>query len=209
MPVNYVRNHFGNDFFSPIQQFIHDGYNEMLFGELPLNSKSNVVIVGGHVGVSAQIIIEFYDPNIQIFEPIPEFCVILRNRFSSSGNVRIIQAAAASFDGFLELSVSGEKTGTEAQGPRMSVPAIDFSHFIQEEQRDIALLEMNIEGGEFSVLPHIIQTGQISKVKILLIQFHKFSMQDDLNRALIHQALAKTHRLVFKYDWIWEKWELI
>ena len=209
MPQEYVRMHFGNEFLAPIQQFIHDGYNEMLFSNLDLSPRDDVLIIGGYVGVSAEIIHRNYKPKIQIFEPIPEFSSILIEKFHSCGNIVLVEAAAASFDGFLELSVEGEKTGIAAQGPRISVPSIKLSHYIQRNFQQIGLIEMNIEGAEYSVLPDLIETGQISKVKVLLIQFHKYSFQDNLNRSLIHQDLSKTHKMIFSYEWVWERWELI
>jgi FkbM family methyltransferase len=201
--------HFGKEFLAPIQQFLHDGYNEMLFSNIDLSPNDNVLIIGGHVGVSAEIVFRNYRSNICIFEPIPDFCTILTEKFHSYSEFVLVEAAAASFDGFLELSVEGEKTGIGAEGPRISVPAIKLSHYIQNNFEKIGLLEINIEGGEYSVLPDLIETGQIRKVKVLLVQFHKFSLQDDLNRSLIHQSLSRTHRMIFSYEWIWERWELI
>ena len=209
MPEQYVRWHFGREFLSPIQQFISDGYNDNLYAKLDLGRSDDVLIIGGHVGISARYIHKNYKSRIQIFEPIPEFSSGLIDLFRSDENIKVIEAAVTNFDGFLELSIDGEKSGTEAQGPRVSVPAIKLSHYIQKNFKDIGLIEMNIEGGEYQVLPNLIESGQISKVKVLLIQFHRYSSQDEINRALIHEGLSKTHKCILSYDWVWEKWELI
>lgn len=209
IPITKVRHHFGKDFLSPIQQFIRDGYNDMLFSNLELDSSDQVVILGGYIGVSANSINQNYASTIKIFEPIPEFCSILRERFHSFNNVEVIEAAAAIFNGSLDLGIEGEKTGIEVQGPKISVPALNFSQYISDNFQYLSLLEMNIEGGEYLILPNLIETNQIKKIKILLIQFHRFSINDEFKRNLIRQKLSDTHRLVFSYDWVWEKWELI
>ena len=209
IPEQYVRQHFGMEFLSPMQQFISDGYNDMLYSKLDLGSSDDVLIIGGHIGISAGYIHRNYSSRIHIFEPIPEFSSGLRDLFKSYENIKVIEAAVACFDGFLELHIDGEKSGIEAQGRSVSVSAIKLSRIIQKNFKQIGLIEMNIEGGEYSVLPNLIESGQIGKVKVLLIQFHRYSIQDDINRALIHKGLSKTHKLIFSYDWVWEKWALI
>jgi hypothetical protein len=96
-----------------------------------------------------------------------------------------------------------------ANGVRRQVPAIDFAQFIQESSQEIALVEMNIEGGEYAVIPHLIATGQINNIRILLIQFHMYSLNEEYLRSQVRERLSLTHTLVFSYDWVWEKWERI
>ena len=209
IPVEFVRSVFGSTFLAPIQQFIHDGYNEKLFSNLALDEEGFAVVLGGYVGESSQYIKDLYGSRIYIFEPVPDFFSVLQNRFNDVPGIQIIQAAASNSDGNLELSVDGEKTGIGATGTRISVPAIDFAKFIGEQNLEIGVLEMNIEGGEYTLLPHLIETGRISNIKTILIQFHKYSMTDEVQRSLIREKLSVTHRLIFSYEWVWERWDLL
>lgn len=209
IPVKYVREVFGKDFLSPIECFIFDGYNENLFANLNLSPTDQTIIVGGYIGESASIIHSKYGAKIRILEPISEYANHLESRFSSFPNIEIVSAAAAEFNGNIELSLDGEKTGVGANGVRREVPAIDFAQFIQESSQEIALVEMNIEGGEYAVIPHLIATGQINNIRILLIQFHRYSLNEEYLRSQVRERLSLTHTLVFCYDWVWEKWERI
>lgn len=209
IPTKYVRMVLGNEFLSPIESYILDGYNEMLFANLNLVPADQAIIVGGYIGESASIVHSVYGVKIQILEPISEYASLLARRFSSIQNIEIICAAAANFNGNIELSLDGERTGVGANGVQVQVPAIDFAQFIQKNSQEIALVEMNIEGGEYDVIPHLITTGQISKIRFLLIQFHRYSLNEETLRAQIREKLSLTHTLVFSYDWVWEKWERI
>jgi FkbM family methyltransferase len=209
IPAMYIREAFGKEFLSPIESFILDGYNEMLFANLGLSSADKAIIVGGYIGESASIVHSMYGVRIQILEPISEYANLLESKFSSVENIEVICAAAADFKGNIELSLDVEKTGVGANGVRVEVSAIDFAQFVRNNSQEIALVEMNIEGGEYAVLTHLISTGEIKKIRILLIQFHRYSLNEEFLRAQIRERLTLTHTLIFSYDWVWEKWERI
>jgi hypothetical protein len=78
-----------------------------------------------------------------------------------------------------------------------------------ESATQIDLLEMNIEGAEFDVLPGLIETGAVAFVNNLLIQFHNNDNLHEIQRAQIRLALSETHREVFCYEWVWELWKKI
>ena len=69
------------------------------------------------------------------------------------------------------------------------------------------LLKMNIEGGEYEVLPRLIETGLILAVDNLQIQFHPIDSQSPGRMKAIQLALEKTHELTWRYQWVWENWK--
>ena len=73
----------------------------------------------------------------------------------------------------------------------------------------IDLFKINIEGGEFDVLPSIIENGYMSNIADLQIQFHTFVEQSKEKRELIRKDLMKTHILTYDYWFIWENWKKI
>ena len=85
-----------------------------------------------------------------------------------------------------------------------------MSKFIEEESiQEIDLLYMNIEGSEYQLLNHIIETGLIQNVKHLQVQFHNYILNSKLERKKIRKKLKKTHYCVFNFPFIWERWDRI
>jgi 16S rRNA A1518/A1519 N6-dimethyltransferase RsmA/KsgA/DIM1 with predicted DNA glycosylase/AP lyase activity len=109
MPLERIRDFVGAEFLSPIQQFISDGYNSKLFSNLEFLPGDKIVVLGGYIGESVQILDENYRQDVYVFEPVPEFIAVLKDRFKFKSNIKIIEAAASSEEGFLKLSIDGEK----------------------------------------------------------------------------------------------------
>ena len=72
----------------------------------------------------------------------------------------------------------------------------------------IDLLKVNIEGGEYDLLEHMIENETISLVKNLQVQFHNFVPNAIKRRNGIRQQLRFTHKETWCYEFIWENWVL-
>lgn len=72
----------------------------------------------------------------------------------------------------------------------------------------IDLMKINIEGGEYALLPHLIDTGVISRVRNIQIQFHELDVDSAEKRESIICALRKTHKRDWCYEFVWESWSL-
>ena len=73
----------------------------------------------------------------------------------------------------------------------------------------IDLMNINIEGGEYDLLNRLIETKILNNIYNIQIQFHEWypSMKKSkLYRTQIHEKLKKSHKLVYSYDFVWEKW---
>lgn len=73
---------------------------------------------------------------------------------------------------------------------------------------EIALLKINIEGGEYDLLEHIYRAGLMPRIKDLQIQFHLIEGEDSITRyEAIEDLLCETHSLaLFEYPFCWENW---
>jgi hypothetical protein len=69
-------------------------------------------------------------------------------------------------------------------------------------------LKINIEGGEFDLLDHLIESGMIMCVRRLQVQFHDFVAGASTRRSEIRQRLKASHRETWCYDFVWEEWVL-
>ena len=72
----------------------------------------------------------------------------------------------------------------------------------------IDLMKINIEGGEYDLLEHLIKTGWIDKIINIQVQFHDFVENAEARMLAIQNDLAKTHELTYQYKFVWENWRL-
>lgn len=69
-------------------------------------------------------------------------------------------------------------------------------------------MAINAEGEEYPLLDRLIESGYISKIENLLVQFHDIYQKDAEERMnRIQRELLKTHRPVFQYKFVWERWK--
>lgn len=83
------------------------------------------------------------------------------------------------------------------------------SDFLKKENiKKIDLIKINIEGGEYDLLDHLIEADLIKDIRALQIQFHDF-VPDAVKRVqAIRRQLKKTHVCTYSYPFVWENWEL-
>jgi FkbM family methyltransferase len=207
IPQAILRQQLGRDYLSPIQQFALDGYNERIFNDLSLNSDSKVVVLGGFLGDSAAKYRDIYDASVYVTEPISEFFTVMEQRFKGDNKVHLFNEASTAESREIELFISGERTGLfEFNGEPKLVNGRSIIDLIDEVGGSVNHLEMNIEGGEYSILPCLIDSSYVSKCASILIQFHNFGLEQELNRAEIRMNLSKSHKLIYCYEWVWEHW---
>ena len=69
-------------------------------------------------------------------------------------------------------------------------------------------MKINIEGGEYDLLEHLIETGFVKNIFDLQIQFHDFIPNARGRMENIQKKLKKTHKLSYQYEFVWESWKL-
>lgn len=90
-----------------------------------------------------------------------------------------------------------------------SIQLKSIVEFIENNRiHKIDLIKINIEGGEFDLLPSLLDHEIITKVDNLQIQFHEFIENSETKRNNIRKQLEKTHELTYDYYFIWENWKI-
>lgn len=204
-----IRRHFGKEFLSPIQQFALDGYTEDFLKDLPLDDNSVVAVFGGYIGNSSQSFVTNFDCNLEIYEPVPSYFEVLKNRFINNAKVSIYPYAVSDSSAPIKLNISGETSGEFGDGKNLiEVETVDVVDLFTMPISRFDCLEINIEGGEYSVLSKLISSGKIKFCKVVLVQFHLYGLEQEFDRAKIRVDLNKTHEIVKDYPWVWERWDL-
>ena len=173
-------------------------------------SENDVVLdVGGYEGQWASDIFAMYGCRIHIFEPVPEFADAIRKRFARNPKLSIHNFGLSSSDQIIKLHLAGASSSRyRADGPLINAKLVDVAGFLERSGiREIHLMKINIEGGEYDLLERIISTGTVSNIRNIQIQFHDF-VPDALKRVSgIRDVLALTHRPTYQYDFVWESWQ--
>ena len=68
-------------------------------------------------------------------------------------------------------------------------------------------MKINIEGGEYDLLEHFLESGFIKNINNIQIQFHDFIPNAEERMKKIQYELEKTHSLTYQYPFVWENWQ--
>jgi FkbM family methyltransferase len=186
------------------------GTNSLLLHEVDIDANSIVLDAGAYTGEWAQEILDRYHPTIHAFEPDPRNYKQLEKR--AQANSRLIPYKFGLGDKNEMVRMTLELLGSTMFADTTDKP------WAEVEIRDIAetwtalaldrvhFMKINIEGAEFPLLERMIATNLLPKVDCFMIQFHEWHPGAYHRRRKIRKALSESHRLVWDYHFVWEKW---
>ncbi len=197
-----------------IKQWFADRGDQTLRVDYPLTRESVVLDVGGYEGNWAAQIDECYGCTIHIFEPVAAFAEKIEERFRGRANVRIHRCGLSDQTGQATISINNDSTSVhKAQGTPCVIQLRSAREIFAELElgergvgREVDLMKINIEGCEYELLPHLIETGLVKRIRNLQVQFHDFVPDAATRMRNIQQDLAKSHNLSWQYRFVWENW---
>jgi len=186
------------------------GANNLLLHEVDIDANSIVLDAGAYTGEWAQEILDLYNPTIHAFEPDPRNYKQLEKRTQNNSRLIPYQYGLGDKNEMVRMTLEllGSSMFADTTGKKWA----------EVEIRDIAdtwaalaldrvqLMKINIEGAEFPLLERMIATNLLAKVDCFMIQFHEWHPGAYHRRKKIRKALSESHRLVWDYHFIWEKW---
>ena len=174
-----------------------------------LNENSIIMDLGGYTGVWAQQMIEKYNPNVYILEPVTNFYEGMVSRFSNNDKVRLMNVGIGveDKDGVIFMGGDGSSSNLiNGNGVNVKFNTIDtiLNNFGLEY---VDLIQINIEGDEYPLLENMISTGSINKFKNIQIQFH-LGIENDVERRnnIRQNLLLNGFKINFDYPFVWESW---
>lgn len=166
---------------------------------------------GGYVGAWTEDVLRCQpEAVVHVFEPHPGFAKALSEKFADRPGVHVHAFALGGSDGTLTLSDAGDASSAVADHAtafEAEVRSVD-RFFADNDIPSIALAKMNIEGGEYDVLPALIDSGVMARIGQLQVQFHLFEPSLIPVRDDIRTRLDSTHVCDWVYPFVWEQWSV-
>ncbi|MDP1683936.1 FkbM family methyltransferase [Hydrogenophaga sp.] len=199
---------------SSVKQVSHGSWvralgDQTLRMDYEISAEEIVLDVGGFEGQWASDIFSRYLCSIHVFEPVPRFANAIRQRFSRNPSIQLHEAALGSNDATLSITIDGDASSTLLEGEQhIDVPILRCADVIARHAwSEIALMKINIEGGEYELLEHLLDTGFVSRVRNFQVQFHDFVLDAHPRMLAIQERLRVTHELTYYFPFIWENWK--
>ncbi len=174
-----------------------------------LSDHSVVFDLGGYEGQWASDIFSMYICQIHIFEPVEKFADKIAQRFSQNEKIFVHRFGLSDLSGKLQISIDGDSSSTfKGKADVEEIELVRAIDFIKEHNiSSIDLMKINIEGGEYELLEHLLEDGFIKNVTNIQVQFHDFVPNAEVRMIKIQQELEKTHFLTYQYPFVWENWQ--
>ncbi len=176
-----------------------------------LNEDSIFMDVGAFNGEWSKIMYDKYGCFVYAFEPVSSLFESAQKLLSGNLKISVYNYGLGATTRKEKITVEGEASSTLTSGEYKEEVAICS---LKEELelyscQDIDLIKINIEGGEYELLDHMIAESLMSRFKNIQIQFHANThiTNYDERIATIRGGLSKTHKTTYSYDYIWENWK--
>jgi len=176
-----------------------------------LGRESVVVDLGGYEGDWSQKIHKRYGSTIHIFEPLSAFADKIAERFALVENVKVHRCGLGRRDEQVRFALAADGSGAFTLGGATTelVEIREWAAFLAAQNVDVIdVLKINIEGAEFELLEHILDSGLVDRIRVLQVQFHDVVPNAVARREAIRSKLARTHRCTWCYYFVWEEWQL-
>lgn len=190
-----------------------DNGDRVLRLDYSLSKDSIVFDIGGYEGNWTSDIFSMYQCNIYVFEPVSSFYKAICKRFEFNDKIKVFNFGLSDKYGEIEISINADSSSIFKKvgntGYLEIIKLKQFKGFIEENNiNKIDLLKINIEGGEYDLMEHIIEQNIQSKIRNFQIQFHDFVPNAKIRMDNIKQKLSKSHYLTYEYPFVWENWRL-
>jgi len=191
-----------------VRRWWSDGGDEMFRYDYELNNDSFVMDLGGYKGQWASDIYARYNCRVLVFEPVKLFAEKIEERFKKNPRVQVFCLALGKNRGQEVIALSGNGSSVYRNGQVIETIEIEdvVEFFDKHNIKSVDLMKVNIEGGEYELLPRLLESGLVKRIKHIQIQFHDVGPDSEMCMGKICRELEKTHRPTYQYKFVWENW---
>jgi FkbM family methyltransferase len=199
------RRHARRAYRAMVARWNADGGDERFRFDYPLTERSLVLDLGGYEGQWAADLYARHRCRIAVFEPVARFAADIRARFADNAVHDFGLGGAARTD-TIRLRGAGSSTHRRRGTPE-TIRIVDADAWLAEQGiAGVALMKINIEGGEFELLERLLDTGRIATIGDIQVQFHDVVRDSAARMEAIQERLRATHAPTYQYRFVWENW---
>jgi len=193
--------------------FLKRELRDLILSDGPgLDQQSVIMDVGGETGVWAMQMYDKFAPQLKIYEPNPNSVAVLRERFKDKtaeifpfGLGASNQTCLLSNDGMGSSIFAASRNFNKSEKIEIEIRDVKEA-FAELDLPEVDMIKINIEGGEYELLPRLIETGLVQRCRIVRVQFHDWIPHAFAMRRRIVRQLAQTHEVEWSYPMVWESW---
>jgi FkbM family methyltransferase len=183
--------------------------DKMMRLDYDLSADAIVLDVGGYEGQWASDIVARYGCRIHVFEPVRQYSLQIARRFERNPLITVHPFGLSVRDEHTHASLAADSTSHVHSRPGEDI-VIELrgadTVFRELDIKRVDLMKLNIEGAEYALLDHLIETGLIHQISDLQVQFHDIGVDSTEKVARLRARLAATHDPTFVFDFVWENW---
>lgn len=182
--------------------------------DFPLNPDSVVLEIGGYVGRWARAMCERHRCYVYVYEPQVWAAERCRKELADFPKAAVYNMALGVNSGTFPMynfETDGctfrlnDHIATKPRGVGTMVEIGDGLKFVASQHIDVCL--MNIEGYEFTLIPHMLRSGIMDRIQYFMCQFHTADIDDELAYIAICEELGKWGNVHFMYNKVLTCWE--
>ena len=179
--------------------------------EYDLTSDSLVFDLGGYRGQWASDIFARYSCRVEVFEPVPHYARDIEKRFAGNPKISVHEFGLAGRTGESSIAISDDRSSLYgSDGEPCVIKLVQAKSFLEDLGNPrISLMKINIEGGEYELLQHLLDNDLIKHIDNIQVQFHDEVVPNAAERMhRLQQRLSESHEPTYQFPFVWENWRL-
>lgn len=179
--------------------------------QYPFNADSVIMDLGGFKGKWAQQMIDLYNPNVYIIEPINQFYSHMVDKFTNNPKVKLMNVGVSCENKESTVYINDDASSCNSTGVPVPIKMLTLQTILDIwKLNHVDLVQINIEGDEYNILEQITDHDLLDKFKYIQVQFHMGIHNDVDRRNKIQEKLKiRGFKIRFNYPFVWEGWEKI
>jgi FkbM family methyltransferase len=178
--------------------------------DFQVTAGATILDLGGYHGEWTREMVERFGCRAYVFEPVREYLDLLSSLFVDAPSVVVCPFGLGSRTRTENIGLLDDSSSIFADGRAQERVLIrDVAEWWHEAQPGhVAVAKINIEGGEYEVLPRLIESGLIEEIDEVQVQFHDVVPNAKKRMNEILADLALSHEPTYRYPFVWENWRL-
>lgn len=192
-----------------LKAFFDDGFDKKYIDFSRIGADATILDFGGYTGEFTARALSETSATIHVFEAHPTYIAHLRERFKDTPRVIVHPFGLGTADATLNFSDAGDASSAVSGGAKSVAGKIKSAADFFAAHPELASLDyvtINIEAGEYDLLPALLDAGIMERIKELHVQFHLFRRDHDRQHAEIVARIENTHDCLWSYPFVWEGW---